>query len=61
MSDELPAKEPPVLRVPSELFCRDGGEHDWRLIKLNETCSYYFCQKCGLEKGRPKSETGESK
>ena len=56
MNGEPPAQDstPPALHMPTDTICRDGGEHDWKLVMVSSGYSYHFCQKCGHEKGRPK-------
>lgn len=41
------------LHQPTDEICRDGNEHDWRKVSVGDAYSYYFCQMCGREKGRP--------
>jgi len=43
------------LHQPTEDTCRDGKEHDWRKVSVGDSYSYYFCQMCGREKGRPQN------
>jgi hypothetical protein len=41
------------VQKPTDEKCRDGNEHDWRKVSVGDNYSYYFCQMCGSEKGRP--------